>query len=292
MPELPEVETTKRGILPHLTGKTLTAVFVKQPKLRYPVPITELDALINSPLIAINRRAKYLLLHFEDNALIIHLGMAGSLRITTPDSEWRKHDHWQLTFGETALRYHDMRRFGFLIADNKPESHPLLTKLGIEPLADAFTVERFAAALKKRRSPIKTCIMNNAIVVGIGNIYACESLFLAGVHPARIATSLTIDEITRLHQHIVAILNRAIAQGGSTLKDFVNPDGNPGYFAQTLAVYGRENKPCPVCKTPIENIKLAGRSSCYCPKCQPLTPSQTTRRTRQKRRNEITSSSK
>lgn len=268
MPELPEVETTKRGILPHITGKTLTAAQVLQPKLRYPVPVNDLDALINTPLLAINRRAKYLLLHFEHNTLILHLGMSGSLRITTPNSEWRKHDHWQLTFGDIALRYHDPRRFGFLISTQQPEKHPLLAKLGAEPLGTAFTLADFANALKKRRSPIKTCLMNNAIVVGIGNIYACESLFLARIHPARPANSLNDDEIKALHQHVIAILNRAIAQGGSTLRDFVNPDGNPGYFAQTLHVYGRQGQPCPSCQTPIEVIKQAGRSSFFCPHCQ------------------------
>jgi formamidopyrimidine-DNA glycosylase len=270
MPELPEVETTRRGITAHISGKTLTQVTVTQPKLRYPIPADALNALIGTPLLAINRRAKYLLLHFEHNSLIVHLGMSGSLRITQPDTEWRKHDHWQLVFNTIALRYHDPRRFGFLIADNKPETNPLLRKLGAEPLGSEFSLDNFKQGLSRRKSPIKTCIMNNEIVVGIGNIYACESLFLAGIHPTKKANNLTNDEITQLHQHIIAILNRAIAQGGSTLRDFVNPDGNPGYFAQTLNVYGREGKPCLICNTPINTIKQAGRSTFYCPHCQKL----------------------
>ncbi len=268
MPELPEVETTRRGITPHISNKTLRQVKVTQPKLRYPVPVDQLNSLIGSPLLAINRRAKYLLLHFEPTTLIIHLGMSGSLRITASDSEWRKHDHWQLVFDGVALRYHDPRRFGFLITSNQPENHPLISKLGAEPLGTGFSLEAFKQALNKRKTPIKTTIMDNTLVVGIGNIYACESLFLAGIHPERPANNLSGDEIARLHQAIISILHQAISQGGSTLRDFVNPDGNPGYFAQTLSVYGRTGQACPSCKTAIEVIKQAGRSTFFCPSCQ------------------------
>lgn len=270
MPELPEVETTRRGITPHISGKRLSQAKVTQPKLRYPVPVDDILTLIGKPLIAINRRAKYLLLHFEQTTLIAHLGMSGSLRITTADSDWRKHDHWQLVFDDVALRYHDPRRFGFLISSNQPDTHPLLVKLGAEPLGTGFDLTSFKQNLKKRKSAIKTVIMNNEIVVGIGNIYACESLFLAGIHPARAANSLTDSEIEHLHQHIITILTRAITQGGSTLRDFVNPDGNPGYFAQTLSVYGRLGADCPICETHIQSIKQTGRSSFYCPNCQPI----------------------
>lgn len=268
MPELPEVETTRRGITPYISNKTLRQVKVTQPKLRYPIPVDQLASLVDHPLLAINRRAKYLLLHFEQTTLIAHLGMSGSLRITTPESEWRKHDHWQLVFDDVALRYHDPRRFGFLIASDQPETHPLLSKLGVEPLGTGFNLEDFKQTLAKRKTAIKIVMMDNAIVVGIGNIYACESLFLANIHPEQAANSLSNDAVTRLYHVIIAILQKAITQGGSTLKDFVNPDGNPGYFAQTLAVYGRTGQACPSCKTSIEVIKQAGRSSFFCPRCQ------------------------
>jgi formamidopyrimidine-DNA glycosylase len=270
MPELPEVETTRRGILPHLSRKTLTAIDVRQPKLRYPIDQPSLLSLVGESLIGINRRAKYLLLHFAHQTLIIHLGMSGSLRLVEPNSEWRKHDHWQLTFGEKALRYHDPRRFGFLLISESPQTHALISKLGVEPLSSEFNASYLFALCQRKRTPIKTLIMNQQIVVGIGNIYACEALFQAGIHPQQIANQLTITEIEKLSQAIVDQLTRAIRQGGSTLKDFINPDGNPGYFAQTLAVYGRAGKACPRCTTLIENIPIAGRSSFFCPKCQPL----------------------
>lgn len=270
MPELPEVETTRRGLLPHLTQHTLTGTEVRQPRLRYPVDINALTSLIDTPLLAIGRRAKYLLLHFEAASLIIHLGMSGSLRITRPEDDWRKHDHWQLTFGQQALRYHDPRRFGFLLHTPDAAHHPLLTSLGPEPLSNAFTPEYLSRALARRRTPIKTRLMDSKVVVGIGNIYACEALFTAGIHPLRPAGSLNSTEIQKLHHAIVQILSRAIRQGGSTLRDFLRPDGQPGYFAQTLSVYGREGQPCPRCQHPVDNLKLGGRSSFYCPHCQPL----------------------
>jgi formamidopyrimidine-DNA glycosylase len=268
MPELPEVETTRRGITNHITGKRLTHVTVTQPKLRYPVPIEALCLLVGTPLITITRRAKYLLLGFEQSTLITHLGMSGSLRITTADSEWRKHDHWQLLFDDVALRYHDPRRFGFMIMSQQPAQHPLLRKLGVEPLETTFTASYLKEQLKQRKSAIKVCLMDNHIVVGIGNIYACESLFLAGIHPEQPANCISDDKITQLHAVIIHILKKAISQGGSTLRDFVNPDGNPGYFAQTLSVYGRTGLACPNCQTPVESIKQAGRTTFFCPHCQ------------------------
>lgn len=270
MPELPEVETTRRGILPHLTKRTLSAVEIRQTKLRYPIVQGAIEALIGEPLIAVNRRAKYLLLHFAHQSLIIHLGMSGSLRLVSPDSEWRKHDHWQLTFGDKALRYHDPRRFGFLLVSATPHTHSLLAKLGVEPLSHDFNAHYLFDFCQRRTGSIKALLMNQHIVVGIGNIYACEALFQARIHPQYPAKRLTLAQVEPLKQAIVDQLSRAIRLGGSTLKDFVNPDGNPGYFAQTLAVYGREGKPCPHCQTPIENLKITGRSSFYCPKCQPL----------------------
>jgi len=269
VPELPEVETTKRGILPHISHHELTAIEVRTLKLRYPVPKDILDNLIGQPLLAINRRAKYLLLHFLKQTLIVHLGMSGSLRLVNTDTPWRKHDHWQLCFDEHCLRYHDPRKFGFLIASETPDQHPLIKSLGVEPLSDAFTASYLTEKCQKRRTPIKNVMMDNKVVVGIGNIYTCESLFMAGINPFRPANSLTSEEYSQLQSSIAHILNRAIQQGGSTLRDFLNPDGTPGYFAQTLHAYGQTGKTCPRCKqSTISNRKLAGRSTYYCPHCQ------------------------
>ena len=270
MPELPEVETTRRGIAPHIDQQMLTHAIIRQAKLRYSLPVEQVNNLIGQALVSVERRAKYLLLKFNTSTLIIHLGMSGSLRIVSQEAEWRKHDHWQLEFGSVCLRYHDPRRFGFLIASESTEQHGLITKLGPEPLSDAFSTQYLQSKLAKRKSPIKTSLMNNELVVGIGNIYACESLFLAGIHPLTPCHQITPAQLSLLHGHIQATLSRAIAQGGSTLRDFLNPDGQPGYFAQTLNVYGRAQQPCHQCDTPIDNLRIGGRSSYYCPQCQPL----------------------
>ncbi len=271
MPELPEVETTRRGIAPHIDQQMLTHAIIRQAKLRYPIPVAQVNSLIGQALVSVERRAKYLLLKFNTSTLIIHLGMSGSLRIVSTEAEWRKHDHWQLEFGSVWLRYHDPRRFGFLIVTDSLITHPLIDKLGPEPLSEAFSTHYFESQLANRKSPIKTSLMNNEIIVGIGNIYACESLFLAGIHPLTPSHQLTSHHINQLHKHIQATLTRAIEQGGSTLRDFVNPDGQPGYFAQTLNVYGRAKQPCHCCGTPIEKLAIAQRSSYYCPQCQPFT---------------------
>ena len=270
MPELPEVETTRRGILPHLTRKTLTSVEIRQSKLRYPIDIINIMQLIDETLVAINRRAKYILLHFAHQSLIIHLGMSGSLRLVSPECDWRKHDHWQLTFGHQALRYHDPRRFGFLLITETPHTHPLIAKLGVEPLSSDFNPHYLFDLCQRRSSAIKTVLMNQQFVVGIGNIYACEALFQAKIHPQQSAKSLTLAQIEVLYHAITDQLSQSIRQGGSTLKDFVNPDGNPGYFAQKLAVYGREGQACPRCQTKIETVKITGRNSFFCPNCQLL----------------------
>lgn len=270
MPELPEVETTRRGITPHLSQKTLTHVDVRQPKLRYQVPESALQQLIGQDIQAISRRSKYLLLDFASHTLIIHLGMSGSLRIVTNAEEWRKHDHWQLTFNNNIqLRYNDPRRFGFMVACASCTTHPLIVNLGVEPLSDAFTTDYLFAETSKRRIAIKSLIMNAKVVVGIGNIYASESLFAANIHPLRPANTLSVAEVDKLRQEIQRILQLAIQQGGTTLKDFINPEGQPGYFAQQLAVYGKSNDACPSCDTPIEKTVIAGRSSFFCPLCQP-----------------------
>lgn len=277
MPELPEVETTCRGIRPHIQQQPLTAISVRQPKLRYPVPEATLAELQGQTLLNVSRRSKYILLDFSSQRLIVHLGMSGSLRIVTEDSsdnaDWRKHDHWQLTFNrQVQLRYHDPRRFGFMVSSAPHAVHPFLAKLGVEPLSDDFTVAYLFTATRHKRTAIKQLIMNASVVVGVGNIYASESLFSAGIHPLRPAGSLSEPEAAKLHNAIQQIIRTAIEQGGTTLKDFVNPQGQPGYFAQQLAVYGKTGDTCLTCQQPIHKQVIAGRSSFFCPNCQPLNP--------------------
>lgn len=270
MPELPEVETTRRGITPYLTQQSLAAAEVRQAKLRYPVPETLLQQLCGDQLHAISRRSKYLLLDFTQHTLIVHLGMSGSLRVLTQEEAWRQHDHWQLTFANhVQLRYNDPRRFGFMVSSSSNQTHPLIQHLGVEPLSDHFTVDYLLAETRQRKIPIKSLIMNAKVVVGIGNIYASEALFAANIHPLRPANTLNATEVARLHQSIQHILQRAIEQGGTTLKDFINPAGQPGYFAQQLNVYGKTNHHCLQCNTRIEKTIIAGRSSFFCPQCQP-----------------------
>jgi formamidopyrimidine-DNA glycosylase len=270
MPELPEVETTRRGIEPHLLGQRILHTHVYQPKLRWPVDSDLHEKLQNQAAHAIERRAKYILIRFAHGSLIIHLGMSGSLRLIESQTPRLKHDHieWVLANG-LSLRLHDPRRFGAVLwTDNVPETHPLLVKLGIEPLDSAFDAHYLHAQLGTRKSPIKPALMNAHIVVGIGNIYANEALFLAGINPRRPCNSLAFDDYQRLVDHIRSTLAAAITQGGTTLRDFISPEGRPGYFQQTLNVYGRSGEPCRVCGAAIEHITQAQRRSFYCPMCQ------------------------
>lgn len=283
MPELPEVETTKASLEP-LLGQTVSRVQIHHHKLRYPIP-SDLDSLVGFVLQKVERRAKYLLLHFyhqTDNrqkVLLVHLGMSGSLQQHT-HNELRKHDHLVLEFGEVWLHYHDPRRFGMILwVENDdyidtPDTHErFLAHLGPEPLSDAFDdgyLYRKIYQGKPITKPIKSLIMEQSVVVGVGNIYAAESLFLANIHPATPANQLDEDQLSTLTHHIKAILARAIKQGGSSLKDFMVGDGKTGYFQQTLLVYGRDNEPCTACGTLLENQKITGRASVYCPHCQPL----------------------
>ena len=272
MPELPEVETTLRGIAPHITGKTIVRTTVRQAKLRHPVP-PDLDGTLNGEtVLRCTRRAKYLLVHLPQGILLIHLGMSGSLRIFTsgniPDAG--KHDHVEIEFSDgTLLRYHDPRRFGIVSWYPGPEeTHPLLQNLAPEPLGNGFTADYLHNALKKRRSPIKSVLMDNKTVVGVGNIYATEALFASAIHPARAATTLTRADCDRLAEAIKTVLQAAIAQGGTTLRDFTQPDGTHGYFAQTLNAYGRSGEPCPRCQRLLQNMTIGGRSTVYCAHCQ------------------------
>lgn len=269
MPELPEVETTRRGIRPYVKEQRVTKVVIRQPKLRWPIP-ESIYTLQDQMILDVQRRSKYLLLNSPKGTAIIHLGMSGSLRITEADEAPRKHDHFDFSMeNNKILRYHDPRRFGALLWTEEPiATHPLITTLGPEPLSTQFDGKHLFKATRKRRIAIKNLIMNSHIVVGVGNIYASESLFLAGIRPGIAAGRLTQQQCHHLCEHIKAVLSRAITQGGTTLKDFVNPDSTPGYFAQSLNVYGRTGQPCLRCDTPIKQKQIAQRSSFYCPQCQ------------------------
>ena len=270
MPELPEVETTCRGISPHIESQTVSQVIVRQPKLRWPVSPELSTDLPQQRIQKVSRRAKYILISTGNGTLIIHLGMSGSLRIIKPSMAIEKHDHVDILFHNgVGLRYTDPRRFGCLLWTAQPiEEHKLIASLGPEPLTDNFHDDYFQLLAKSRRVPIKTFIMDGHVVVGVGNIYASESLFLAGIHPTRLTNNISAKRLKLLLKAIKEILTLAIEQGGTTLKDFVNSDGKPGYFQQTLAVYGRKNQPCHSCNTPIKQIVIGQRSTFYCPKCQ------------------------
>ncbi len=272
MPELPEVETTRKGLAPHLTGRTPTKAVVRQTRLRWPVDAEALNRWCGTPITALQRRSKWLVLENATGFVLIHLGMSGSLRILPADTLALKHDHIDLLLDDgRLLRYTDPRRFGAWLSGNGDwRQHPRLRNLGPEPLSDEFSPNHLAGHCHKSRRAIKTLIMDSRVVVGVGNIYANEALFLAGIHPARPANSLEERDIIRLHEAIRAVLARAIEAGGTTLQDFTRPDGQPGYFAQKLHVYGREKHPCHTCGTAIERITLGQRGTFFCPECQPL----------------------
>ena len=270
MPELPEVETTRRGIAPHLLGKTFTQAVVRNHRLRWPVPKTLDRALRGQGIEAVDRRGKYLLLRLRDGALILHLGMSGSLRVLPADTPPRKHDHIDLILDSgRALRLHDPRRFGSLHwTGNRPETHPLLADLGPEPLGDAFDGDYLHRMAQGRRIAVKAFLLNAHIVVGVGNIYANEALFRAGIHPDRPAGRIGLARYERLVAAVRAVLGEAIEQGGTTLRDFVSGDGQPGYFAQSLSVYGRAGQACRSCGQTLKSGRKGQRATVYCPRCQ------------------------
>ncbi len=269
MPELPEVETTRRGIISHIQDRQLTRIVVRESKLRWPVPSSLQQVLPGQTLNSLARRGKYLLLAFDHGTLIIHLGMSGSLRILPADTGPVKHDHVDLIFGDRCLRYHDPRRFGALLwTDADVRQHPLLSHLGPEPLNPDFDGNHLHHAASRRRIPVKTLIMDGRVVVGVGNIYASESLFMAGIRPDRACNRISRKRYSRLADSIRQVLNAAIAQGGTTLQDFQQADGKPGYFAQALQVYGRSGESCVVCSNVIREKTIGQRSSYYCMHCQ------------------------
>jgi formamidopyrimidine-DNA glycosylase len=270
MPELPEVETSLRGIAPHLEGRRVLRLDARERRLRWPVPETVDLAVAGQRIIQLRRRAKYLLLQLETGTLLLHLGMSGSLRVVPVTTPPLPHDHIDLVLTDGyCLRLRDPRRFGSLHWVQGPvEAHPLLAHLGPEPLGDAFSGAYLHQQARGRRAPVKAFIMDSHVVVGVGNIYANEALHLAGIHPARAAGRISALRIDALVRAITRVLAAAIAEGGTSLRDFVREDGNPGYFAQSLRVYGRTDQPCPSCGAPIRQRRIAQRSSFYCPRCQ------------------------
>lgn len=273
MPELPEVETTKTSLLP-LLEQTVQHVQVRESRLRWPIP-EDLDQLQGQKLLKLTRRSKYILAEFEQDTMLWHLGMSGSFRLCAAEDELRKHDHLILQFEDIQLRYHDPRRFGCILWLNPETQHKLLDTLGPEPLSESFNAAYLAEKLKNKQTAIKVAIMDNHVVVGVGNIYATESLFNLGIHPAQPAATLNMQQIEQLVQEIKRILKFAIELGGSTLRDYTNAMGENGYFQQTLLAYGRAGEMCVNCETMLENLKLGQRASVFCPQCQPLKKSKT-----------------
>lgn len=267
MPELPEVETTRRGVSPYIEGHTVSETVVRQPRLRWPIPA--LEHLVGQVARRVERRAKYLLVRFDSGTLILHLGMSGSLRVLPADTPPQRHDHLDLRFGQHCLRLHDPRRFGAVLWTSEPaETHPLIRDLGPEPLSHTFDADYLHRQARRRRVAIKQLLMDGKVVVGVGNIYATESLFLAGIHPGRTCNRISKARITQLVAQVKAVLARAIEQGGTTLRDFQHEDGRPGYFQQQLMVYGREGESCHRCGTTIRAKQIGQRTSAWCPNCQ------------------------
>jgi formamidopyrimidine-DNA glycosylase len=270
MPELPEVETTRRGLLPHLLGRRITDVVVRNANLRWPVTRDLGRRLKGEEVLGIRRRGKYLLFDCREGHLLVHLGMSGRLTMVPQDRQPKTHDHVDVRFeGRQTLRFTDPRRFGAMLWLKGPaERHVLLKGLGLEPLEEEFTGKALHALAQGRKVAIKQFLMNGRIVTGVGNIYASEALFHAGIHPLRSAGRISLARYEHLAQSIRATLEKALGAGGSTLRDFASADGMPGYFQQESAVYGREGLACRVCATPIRTLRQGQRSTFYCPTCQ------------------------
>lgn len=269
MPELPEVETTRAGLAPHCEGRTIRNVILRRPDLRWPIPKEIKKILPKQPIVKVRRRAKYLLLDTEPGSALLHLGMSGCLRVLPKASRVEKHDHVDIVLdNDTVIRFTDPRRFGCLLWQPAGETHSLLQHLGPEPLSEHFDGDLLFALSRGRRSPVKHFLMDQSIVVGVGNIYAAESLFKAGISPMREAGSVSRARYAALADAVKSILGYAIERGGTTLRDFLNADGAPGYFEQELYVYGREGEPCKVCGKPVQDLRMGNRASAWCRKCQ------------------------
>jgi formamidopyrimidine-DNA glycosylase len=271
MPELPEVETTRRGIEPVLLGRRVRRLVVRERRLRWPMDPRLEQILAGQRALAVERRAKYLLLRFERGTLLVHLGMSGSLRGLGPrPAAAGPHDHYDLELDDgTVLRYHDPRRFGCAVwIEGDPARHPLLAELGPEPFDAAFDGDHLYRLSRGRRAPVKTFLMDGHVVVGVGNIYASESLFQAGIDPRRAAGRVSLERYRGLAGAVRAILRESIERGGTTLRDYVNGSGEPGWFGLSLRVYGRQGEACPGCGTAVRHCVLGQRSSFFCPACQ------------------------
>ncbi|KAB0461004.1 bifunctional DNA-formamidopyrimidine glycosylase/DNA-(apurinic or apyrimidinic site) lyase [Vibrio kanaloae] len=268
MPELPEVEVSRMGISPHLVGETIKTMTFRTPKLRWDIPL-DLKQLEGEKILAISRRAKYLIIETKVGSAIVHLGMSGSLRVLDADFPAAKHDHvdLKLTNGK-VLRYNDPRRFGAWLWSAPDEVHPVLLGSGPEPLTDDFNADYIAEKAEKRKVAVKQFIMDNKVVVGVGNIYANEALFASRISPLRPASKVTKQEWLLLTKEIKQVLATAIKQGGTTLKDFAQADGKPGYFAQELQVYGKAKEECPNCEALIQELKIGQRNTFFCEQCQ------------------------
>ena len=269
MPELPEVETTRRGLLPHLVGRRIRDVVVRNANLRWPIPPALARRVRGEAVEGVTRRAKYLLLHTAPGAILVHLGMSGSLRLLERDAPLKLHDHVDVVLDDArALRLNDPRRFGSVLWQAAGTTHELLAELGPEPLGDAFDGDYLFRASRGRAAPVKHFLMDQRIVVGVGNIYAAEALFAAGIHPKRAAGRITRERYQRLADEIRCVLAHAIERGGTTLRDFLAPDGAPGYFEQELFVYDRAGEPCRACGTRLKLADWGQRQTAYCPRCQ------------------------
>ena len=269
MPELPEVETTRRGLAPYDVGRTIARVEVREPRLRWPVARRLPSALADASIGTLERRAKYLLFGTDAGTLLVHLGMSGSLRYLPELLEPAPHDHIDVHFdGGGTLRFNDPRRFGSFLLTATPGTHPLLKDLGPEPLGDEFDADYLWRSSRNRRVAIKQHLMNGRVVVGVGNIYASEALFRAGIHPRRMAGRIARERFEPLVSSVREVLRDAIEEGGTTLRNFVGGDGQPGYFSGSVRVYDRDGSPCLTCGTPIERRVLGQRATFYCPRCQ------------------------
>ncbi|MEN1928811.1 bifunctional DNA-formamidopyrimidine glycosylase/DNA-(apurinic or apyrimidinic site) lyase [Luteimonas sp. MJ250] len=273
MPELPEVETTRRGLAPHLEGARVQRVLLRRPDLRWPIPPEVGERLPGQRIDAVRRRAKYLLLDTAAGSALLHLGMSGSLRVLPADTPAALHDHVDIALADPqgaarVLRLTDPRRFGCLLWQPPGEVHPLLAALGPEPLGEGFDGDYLFARSRGRRAPVKAFLMDQRVVVGVGNIYVAEALFAAGVSPLRAAGRISRERYAGIATEIRAVLSRAIVRGGTTLRDFISPDGAPGYFEQELSVYGRGGQPCPRCGLRLRQAMLAQRATVWCGTCQ------------------------
>lgn len=269
MPELPEVETTRRGLAPHLEGRDVVAAILRRPDLRWPIPHEIETDLPGQRIVAVRRRAKYLLLDTAAGSALLHLGMSGSLRVLPADTPVRAHDHVDLLLdSDRVLRFNDPRRFGCLLWQRPGETHELLRELGPEPLSDDFDGDYLFELSRRRKAPVKTFLMDQRVVVGVGNIYVAEALFAAGVSPLRAAGRVSRERYGELAGAIKTILGFAIQRGGTTLRDFISPDGAPGYFEQELAAYGRGGEPCPRCGRALKQAAVGQRATVWCGHCQ------------------------